>query len=321
MGWISSLRHNVQRVSGDQPSSCPTATCAPSSGLKHPKQNSHTATVWYTEWFKTLEQNLGWLLGRSFGAENINEVYFRFATVSELRRFTLVSLSLLRLSTFTIETIHFNISCQLILLFAMKEIKQILPIVAFFNRQFRVLLFGYTSVHVLGTSQTCYRYYRPSLITALQLSVLLQTFSAEPPSNDYNNTKGHQCKNVATRKVANMKNVIHIFFSKWSPQQPPQVLYWSFESPCIIFVLSVYPNNQRTLYSGIQNSMWWEAEPVYAVVWWFFVYFRIHNMKTAKENVGVCFQTIDWVSYVVCLPPNWLDLRHSNNCRRELGHH
>jgi hypothetical protein len=38
----------------------------------------------------------------------------------------------------------------------------------------------------------CYRYYCPSLITALQLSV--------PPSNELNNIKRHQHKNVVTRK-------------------------------------------------------------------------------------------------------------------------
>jgi hypothetical protein len=68
----------------------------------------------------------------------------------------------------------------------------------------------------------CYRYYSRSLITALQLSELPRNLSAEPPSNDHNNTKWHQRRNVETRKRCQIwKHVINIFCSKRSLQQPP----------------------------------------------------------------------------------------------------
>jgi hypothetical protein len=68
----------------------------------------------------------------------------------------------------------------LISLFATKERKHILPFVAFYNCHFRALLFEYFSVCVVGTCQTCYWSYCLSLITVLQLSVLLQTLSIQP---------------------------------------------------------------------------------------------------------------------------------------------
>jgi hypothetical protein len=50
----------------------------------------------YTEWFKALVQYLRGLLGRSFGEENVNKVFFRLTTVSKWRRpFTLMSLCII----------------------------------------------------------------------------------------------------------------------------------------------------------------------------------------------------------------------------------
>jgi hypothetical protein len=58
----------------------------------------------------------------------------------------------------------------------------------------------YKSRHFCCWYCSCYRYYCPSLLTALQLSVLSRTHTAEPTTNDHNNTKRHQRKNVVTRK-------------------------------------------------------------------------------------------------------------------------
>jgi hypothetical protein len=52
------------------------------------------------------------------------------------------------------ETIHFNIICQLTSLLGMKEINSALY--SIFNHHFRVLHFEYFSTCVVGTSQTCY---------------------------------------------------------------------------------------------------------------------------------------------------------------------
>jgi hypothetical protein len=68
----------------------------------------------------------------------------------------------------------------MISLFEIQERKQILSFVAFFNRHLR-LLFLSTSLFVWWELvKTCYRYYCPSLITVLQLSVLPRNLSAEP---------------------------------------------------------------------------------------------------------------------------------------------
>jgi hypothetical protein len=45
------------------------------------------------------------------------------------------------LDFYKIEPTCFDVTCQLIVLFAIKERKQILPFLAFFNRRFRTLLF------------------------------------------------------------------------------------------------------------------------------------------------------------------------------------
>jgi hypothetical protein len=91
-----------------------------------------------------------------------------------------MSLLLLWFSIFTIETINFNATCQLIFLFEMKKgrKKENSALCSTFNRHFSVLLSEYISVRVMGTCQTFYRHYCPSLITALQLSVLFHELSA-----------------------------------------------------------------------------------------------------------------------------------------------
>jgi hypothetical protein len=90
------------------------------------------------------------ILGRSFGAENVNKVHFRFATVSDFRLFLCVDVAFITVDFYKMETIRYNITFQLISLFAMKEI---LPFLASFNRHFRALLLVYFSVHVVGTCQ------------------------------------------------------------------------------------------------------------------------------------------------------------------------
>jgi hypothetical protein len=54
---------------------------------------------------------------------------------------------------YKMETVRFNMTCLLIILFALKERKEILPFVAFFNHYFRAFNFEYFSVHVVGTCQ------------------------------------------------------------------------------------------------------------------------------------------------------------------------
>jgi hypothetical protein len=81
----------------------------------------------------------------------------------------------------------------------MEERKQILPFVAFFSRHFRVFLFEFFSVIVVGT---CHRYYCPSLITALQVSYFHE-LSARSPHQTI--TKIQNNINVKTSTVANLK--------------------------------------------------------------------------------------------------------------------
>jgi hypothetical protein len=50
---------------------------------------------------------------------------------------------------------------------------------------------------------SCYRYYCPSMVTALQLSALSRTLSAESPLNDKNNTMRHESKNVIWKRWKN----------------------------------------------------------------------------------------------------------------------
>jgi hypothetical protein len=110
----------------------------------------------YTGWFKALVQYLRRLLGRSLGAENVNNFFFRFATVSEWRCF-------LRWCRF------YYCDCRFlqngdssfkhnmpIYFFVWNKRKQILPFEAFFNRHFRVAyLFSFCTlvVRVVGTYQ------------------------------------------------------------------------------------------------------------------------------------------------------------------------
>jgi hypothetical protein len=57
-----------------------------------------------------------------------------------------------------------------------------------------------------SSTQIAYWYYCPTLITALKLSVLSQTLSAELPSNHQNNIKRHESKkSCRSETVANLK--------------------------------------------------------------------------------------------------------------------
>jgi hypothetical protein len=111
---------------------------------------------------------------------------------------TSVSLLLLWLSIFTKwNQLVLNMICLLNFLFSIKE--RNCSYLNIFNRHLRVLPFEYFSNPVVRTCQTCYLYYCPSLLTALQLSVLPETLSTESHSNDHN-TEWHQHKWVVTRK-------------------------------------------------------------------------------------------------------------------------
>jgi hypothetical protein len=104
-------------------------------------------------------------LGPTFGAENVNKVFTDSPVFPIYLVFTHVSLSFIVIIDFyNMETGLLNIMCQLTFLF---EKKEILPVVAFYNYDFRVLLFEYFSNRVVGTCQTCYRYACPSLLSVL----------------------------------------------------------------------------------------------------------------------------------------------------------
>jgi hypothetical protein len=75
--------------------------------------------------------------------------FFRFATVSKLQRFDIdVAFIIVVIDFYKMEAIRFNTTCQLSSLFAMEKRKRILLFVAFFNRQFRLLLFFITFLFV-----------------------------------------------------------------------------------------------------------------------------------------------------------------------------
>jgi hypothetical protein len=75
--------------------------------------------------------------------------------------------------------------------------KETLPFVAVSSLHFRLLLSENFSNCVVGT---CYRYYCPSLLSVLQLSVLPLTISTEFPTNHHSNTERHQRKSAVTQK-------------------------------------------------------------------------------------------------------------------------
>jgi hypothetical protein len=81
------------------------------------------------------------LLGRSFGAENVNKVLF-FQSPHRLQGTMFLCCTRFHYCDFRFQLngISFYITCHLISLFAMKERKKILPFVVFFNRHFRVAL-------------------------------------------------------------------------------------------------------------------------------------------------------------------------------------
>jgi hypothetical protein len=64
--------------------------------------------LFYTEWFKALVQCLRRMLGGLFGPENVNKIFFRFATVSELRRFCIdATFIIVIVDIYKMETIFF----------------------------------------------------------------------------------------------------------------------------------------------------------------------------------------------------------------------
>jgi hypothetical protein len=140
-------------------------------------------------------------LEKSFAAQNVaqNKFSFRFATFSELRRFYAdVAFIIVIVDFHKMETARFNITCQLISLFTITEKSKFCPLyhslivtLEYFFCAFLLVRWG----HARLVTGTC-----PNLITALQLSVRPQTRSAEPPSNDHNNTKRHQRRKFVTRK-------------------------------------------------------------------------------------------------------------------------
>jgi hypothetical protein len=88
----------------------------------------------------------------------------------------------------------------------------------------------------------------------------------ESPSNDRNNTERHQYKNVITQKIWRIwKKVTCIFCFNWPPHHSPQVLYYSFESSCVI------------------NNVAWLVGHYLLLLWDFGPY------VVTFMNVGVCF--------------------------------
>jgi hypothetical protein len=71
---------------------------------------------------------------------------------------------------YKIETIRFEVTSLCPCLYLIEN--KILLYVTLFNRHFKVLPFEHVSVILVGTCQTCYWFYCPISVTALQLSVL-----------------------------------------------------------------------------------------------------------------------------------------------------
>lgn len=96
------------------------------------------------------------------------------------------------------ETMCFNITCQFVSFFVVKERKRILPFVAIFSRHCRVIIFEYLSVRVVVT---CRDLWGRNLITELQICTPTNSHvSAQPRSNDHIDVKRLQYKNVFTGK-------------------------------------------------------------------------------------------------------------------------
>jgi hypothetical protein len=151
----------------------------------------------YTELFKALVKYLRRLFGRSSGVENV-KIRYRLRITTSLRwcGFYYCDCPVLRNGNNL-----FHIACQLMSWFAMNERKQAnSALYSIFNRHLRVFIFQHIYVRVVGTCQTCYRYFHQSMVTAFQLSVLSRTLSVESLSNHHNNTHRHQHKNVEIRK-------------------------------------------------------------------------------------------------------------------------
>jgi hypothetical protein len=77
------------------------------------------------------------------------------------------------------------------------------------------------SMHFCCCHCTCYQYYCPSLINALQLFVLPWTLSAKPSQTITIIQSNINVKTSLGNGAESEKNIIYILCSKWSPQQPP----------------------------------------------------------------------------------------------------
>jgi hypothetical protein len=197
----------------------------------------HILKMDYTGWFEALVLNLRRLLGNSFGTENVNKVFFKFSTVSELWRFYVdVAFIIVIVSFYKIETFHINITFQLISLFAKKEKEKNSTLCSIFqlslqSTSFWVLfcLYGgvlpahcmYKTVH---NHNRCLKCPPSTWIHASQWRWLyFHKCSVRSPCRMI--TIIQSDINVKTSWLRNSgeseKNIIYIFCSKWSPQQPP----------------------------------------------------------------------------------------------------
>jgi hypothetical protein len=120
--------------------------------------------------------------------------------------------------------ISFNVACELIWLVAIKDRKEAnSALCSIFSLHLRVgLLFEYFSVRLVGTCHACYRYYCPSLITALQLSVVPWTLNPESPLNDHKIQSDIDVKTSLLRNGddSEKKSYLHVLLQMISPATP-----------------------------------------------------------------------------------------------------
>jgi hypothetical protein len=127
-------------------------------------------------------------LGRPFGTENVDKVFFSDSPPfpSYDASYNDVPFIVVIVDFYKMETVRSRITCKFISLFAMNERKK--------ERKPILLLFEYFSVRIVRNFQTCYRYYCPSMITALQLCVLPRNLCPEAPSNDLGTSRIRSCE-------------------------------------------------------------------------------------------------------------------------------
>jgi hypothetical protein len=137
------------------------------------------------------------VVGEVIWSENVNEVFAHSPPFPSYVFFIGVAFIIVTVDFYKVETIRFNIICQLSSLFAIKERNSALC--SIFNHCFVVLLL--VPFCVVGSGQTCYRYC-PNLLSALELSVLSRTLTASTESrlNGGNYKEEHQFKSVVTHR-------------------------------------------------------------------------------------------------------------------------